>query len=944
MRILLDNGSQRTFVTESLALQLGCPLRGSEGLSIFAFGSTEGSPHRVYDRVSLRVIGLDRSLDVYALAMPQICKSLSPPIDHRITQLLSDRGLRPASALRTSQNVDVLVGADNYWRFVSGNVVRLTEDLTAVETIFGWVVQGCAPSEVSTGAPATTSLLCCACAPALPEPTDMWRLDVLGITDSVSKHDEAEADIEMFERNVACRNGRYEVPLMIQEPGLPLEANNRETAEKRLEAQLQRFRSAPDVLQQYEATMREYFTEEHAEPVSGPSPMRNLYYLPHHAVVRKEAVTTKIRIVFDASSHVPGQPSLNDVLTKGPALNSDLLRLLITLRSFPIILTADIRKAYLQIQIRPEDRDALRFLWFQELPSAANPSPQVQEWRMTRVPFGASSSPFLLAATLHHHFSGVSDRYPDTAARLRASFYVDDLVIGCNGLQEAETLYEETRDIIKEAGMDIRKWASNSATLQERFLKDSVAYDNVGCTDPVLRVLGVAWDKQRDVILATALAVHEFATVNEPTKRTVLKTFSRLYDPFGPFHPFTVTARLLFQTMWKQELPWDNPMDPAMHLVWRKWVNDLPTLEQAHVPRCVTGSDGTVLDLHLFADASPRAYGVAVYVRISTDQGPSSRLLIARARIAPLKLLTLPRLELLGCLLAARIFNRISDLVPSSTSGATFWTDSQIALQWIRNAQPKCPQFVAGRTREIRQLTDPSQWHHCDGKSNPADLLTRGISAEELIHSELWWTGPAWLTQLGDSSDPLESASFTEENCCPVAVQRCDPLLRLHDYSSLKRAIRVTAYVLRYVNNTRRPQNKLVGPLSAEEVPSAELFWIRQTQREAFHTEISELQQSLPLPRSSPVLALNPYLDEESLLRVGGRLQHLEDSDSVCHPILLPSKHRFTELLVLDIHNRLHHIGVQDTLCELRQKYWVLKGRQAVRRYSTHACNANDDG
>ncbi|XP_064475786.1 uncharacterized protein LOC135389683 [Ornithodoros turicata] len=683
--------------------------------------------------------------------------------------------------------------------------------------------------------------------------------------------------------------------------------------------------------------MREYFTEGHAEPVTEPHPTNNLYYLPHHAVIRNEAVTTKVRIVLDASSHVPGQPSLNDVLAKGPNLNSDLLRFLITFRSSPIILTADIRKAYLQIHIRPQDRDALRFLWIQELPSASNPYPAVKQWRMTRVPFGASSSPFLLAATLHHHFRACT-RYPLTAARLCTSFYVDDLVVGCDNTQEAETLYTETRAILQEAGMDIRKWAANSMTLQRKFLEDGTAYDNVGCMDTVLRVLGVPWDRHADALLAPVTAVHAFAKLNEPTKRTVLRTLSRLYDPFGLLAPFTVTAKLLFQAIWKDAVPWDRPMTNTAHQVWNKWVNGLPTLSLLNVPRCTAGTNGSVQDLQIFADASPRAYGAAIYMRVDRGtKGISCNLLLAKGRIAPLKPVTLPRLELLGCLLAARLYNRIRGVRPNVAWKATFWTDSQIALQWIKNTTSRCPQFVEGRVREIRHLTDPGHWRHCDGKNNPADLLTRGISADELVSSELWWVGPPWLS--GSVDPPLEpisnrtpSSSRTEETCCPIAIHHGDPIIRLEDYSLLSRVLRVTAYVLRYVNNSRRPGSRLTGPISAQELHSAELLWVRRTQLECFGADVVDLQAARPISRSSALLTLNPYLDANSLLRVGGRLEFADEEDSTRHPVLLPAKHRLTELLVLDVHRRLHHTGVQDTLCELRLKYWIVKGRQTVRR------------
>ncbi|XP_064469857.1 uncharacterized protein LOC135384591 [Ornithodoros turicata] len=823
----------------------------------------------------------------------------------------------------------------------------MTEDLTAVETVFGWVIQG--STTVHTRLPQSTCALLLTCGDPEPEcnAEDLWKLDTLGITspEPTASH-VCSTDLRVFEARIAKSKERYEVPLMIKEPGLPPDANNKATAVHRLRAQHRRFSSAPEVLRQYDNTIREYFVEGRAEQVTSPDPDRNLYYLPHHAVVRSETATTKIRIVFDASSYIAGQPSFNNVLSKGPNMNSDLLHLLLTFRNHPVALTADIRKAYLQILIRPEDRDALRFLRVSDLPSASNPYPPLQEWRMTRVPFGAASSPFLLAATLQHHFRSVSHRYPATAARLSTSCYVDDLVVGCRDVAEAQTFYKDTRAILQEAGMDIRKWASNSPVLQEKYLNDGIAYDNVSELGSVLRVLDVPWDRQFDGIWVPARSVQASAKDAPSTKRGVLQVFSRLYDPWGFLFPFAITARLLFQTLWKEKWPWDSPLEPPLLDAWHAWVNDLATLSEVRQSRWVLGSQHSLLDLQVFADASPRAYGVVVYaveqvaqVRSRTSDGRIKVfLLIAKGRVAPLKTLTLPRLELLGCLLAARIFCRIISSLPIAALQATFWTDSTIALHWVKNDTDKWPPFVAARTTEIRRLTNPQQWFHCKGKHNPADLLNRGVSAKALLDSQLWWSGPRWLSQEFDSAAaPVVDAEVfpTEEVCCVAVATRMDLPLRLAD--SLKHILWLTAHVLRYIHNLRYPQSRTTGPLSADELTSAELVGVRNTQAQAFPEEVAALQRSAPVSRTSTLLTLQPFLHETAVLRVGGRLQQMDDSIDIRHLIFLPSKHRFSVLVILDTHERLHHAGVQDTLSELRQRYWILKGRQTVRR-TLHTC------
>ncbi|XP_037526503.1 uncharacterized protein LOC119403659 [Rhipicephalus sanguineus] len=292
---------------------------------------------------------------------------------------------------------------------------------------------------------------------------NLWCIDSLYVQDSPDGIHSDSIAVELFENDISKKGERYEIPLLLREPGLDTGRSNYDLVKQRLLMQLHRFRQQPDLLIRYGDTIKAY--ESHAEqvPYNDTAPKPNTYYMPHHGVIRRDAVTTKLRVVFDASSHAPGQPSLNNVLTEGSKMDADLLNLLLNFRMHPIIMVADIKKAYLQISIRPEDRDALRFLWVAHLPTEHEPFAPIVHWRMTRVPFGAKSSPFLLAATLHHHFQVSEERFPETVECLRQSFYVDDLVLGADNLQTAQRIYSEARIILADVGMELRKWASNSS-------------------------------------------------------------------------------------------------------------------------------------------------------------------------------------------------------------------------------------------------------------------------------------------------------------------------------------------------------------------------------------------------------------------------------------------------------------------------------------------------
>ncbi|XP_037526499.1 uncharacterized protein LOC119403655 [Rhipicephalus sanguineus] len=367
--------------------------------------------------------------------------------------MMTRQGMFTADALPEAttfreDEISVLIGSDIYWDVATGQTPRLSPQITAAETLFGWTIQG-TPSNLAQGSRTRASSLFIAVKEVTESDTalymriaKLWCIDSLGVQDSPDGSQSDSIALELFENDVPNKGERYEVPLLLREPGLETGQRYYDLAKQRLLMRLRRFRRQPDLLVRYDDTIKGYLNESHAErvPDNDTVPKPNTYYMPHHGEICRDAATTKLRVVFDASSHAPGQPSLNNVLMKWPKMDDDLLKLLFNFRMHPIIMVADIKKAYLQISIRPEDRDALRFLWVAHLPTEHEPFPPIVQWRMTRVPFGAKSSPFLLAATLHHHFRVSEERFPETVECLRQSFYVDDLVVGADNLQTAQRI------------------------------------------------------------------------------------------------------------------------------------------------------------------------------------------------------------------------------------------------------------------------------------------------------------------------------------------------------------------------------------------------------------------------------------------------------------------------------------------------------------------------
>ena len=260
-----------------------------------------------------------------------------------------------------------------------------------------------------------------------------------------------------------------------------------------------------------------------------------------------------------------------------------------------------------------------------------------------------------------------------------------------------------------------------------------------------------------------------------PTKRNFLKKMASLFDPMGFLAPFIIQAKIILQEIWTRGLDWDEILDDDLHSKAEIWLQELENLEQVKVPRCIRlGQEEEVrsFSLHAFVDASQDAYGAVVYRKFVYRSGKQScRLIAAKSRVAPLKAMSIPRLELTATVLGARLTVSITSVLNLKPDQITYWSDSVNVLWWIRNPSRMYQVFVANRVGEIQTLTNPNQWRYVPSKENPADLLTRGAAVSMLVSMVSWWHGPSFLEQ-DESMWPInriqiqESAIEERENDC----------------------------------------------------------------------------------------------------------------------------------------------------------------------------------
>ncbi|XP_070380720.1 uncharacterized protein [Dermacentor albipictus] len=503
-RLLFDGGSQRSFVTKRLSGELQLEVVGEEDITIYPFGGAGNIIKEKRRRVKiwLRSQYDRKEHSIEALEIPEICSDrLHVPEDilkevQADMDELADMTVAPAHLM--GGGIDILIGADYYWTLVCGEVKKLQGALVAVKTEFGWTLQGAIPSSSSAAYCSTVAVLR---AGVFADTTSLskelksfWELESIGIIDSCAQtSEESEEVMSTFSASVEKMNKRYEVALLWKPLNMQL-ADNKAVAKKRLTNLTKKLMKDDSTLIKYDEAIRQYLDHGFAERLPSQesnNDVNRLYYMPHRAVFRPDSLSTKIRVVFDASSHDAGCISLNEALEPGPNSNPDLLKVLLNFRIHRIGLSADIEKAFLQISVQPADRAALRFLWYAHLPTKEDPEPPIEVWRMTRVPFGVTSSPFLLAATVRHHLSTTGD-YPQIRKTIGESLYVDDLITGANTVEEATDFYRGALDVMNRASMTLRKWNSNSKKLQQLFNDEGsgCALGYVECpTTSVSRVL-----------------------------------------------------------------------------------------------------------------------------------------------------------------------------------------------------------------------------------------------------------------------------------------------------------------------------------------------------------------------------------------------------------------------------------------------------------------------
>lgn len=906
IRAIIDTGSQKSYVLEEAAHKLQCEYLGKELLvhSLFGGVQTAQTEHARY-RIILSSIDDQYTCSMEALGQPTIVNEISHIKPGIWMHELKQAGIKLTDTGNIRGPIQLLIGADVAGKLFTGQKEQLNCGLVALETKLGWTVMGKVPGKGNEPITNTTISMLLNAAKI----QDLWALDTLGIRDPVEIKGKHERDFEVqqwFLENVRrTEEGRYEtkLPWISHKPELP---TNCETAKRRLHTLLRKLKTEGN-FGRYDEVLQDWQREGIIEEI----PFTELgHYLPHRHVLKEEG-TTKIRPVFDASSKTKNSPSLNDCLEIGPNLIELIPSVLGRFRTGKIGVIADIKRAFLQIGICVDDRDYLKFFWCDEQGS-------IKVYRHTRVVFGVTSSPFLLAGVINHHLDetlkDVSQKeiVPETVKRLGKSFYIDNCVTSVDNQQELESFVRESKAIMARACFDLRGW---------EFTSDANAK-----TNPMSLVLGLRWNRERDTLqinLNFLKPLHDQCI----TKRLILAIAHKLFDPLGFLSPVNVCPKLLLQQIWQSGIGWDTEVADDIKEKFSKWYQAIGLLAEVQIPRWIIGDSRPIkVSVHTFCDASCAAYATVIFVRVETETDVKIQLVQAKARVTPLKKITMPRLELMAATIGARLTaETMANLEWTGRVPVTYWSDSTTVLSWIKGNQ-KCDLFVKNRIQEIRQLTRCDEWHHINGENNPADLPSRGCSIPQFLKAQ-WWEGPSWL-RAPPEEWPKSSWNGTtdSEPANPVSTILLaakgvrDWYYRY--YSNYQKIVRLVAWVIRFGNNCKaRNARRCDKQLSIQEILDAERQIYKLIQDEYYDKETLK-----------NLATLNIFKDKEGIIRVKTQVTLREDTESFRYPIILPDQHPVVRLMIMDKHKRMLHAGVQILLNSLREEFWITRGRRAIRK------------
>ena len=971
VRALIDSGAGISLVTSKVTELLNLPLETTTLRLTVAQGTvTKPLKHLTTLTISplhnrgLKMICAPAVTDTVTAIIP--AQPLSPDvtdIQHLIGLPLAD------TTYNIPGCINIILGADMLPSILSADGRTRkgkTTEPVALETVFGWALAGPVPgfTRSADAVPTYCLLPRVQCEPTPPhEPTLDTLLQAILQEEEGPKEEESITQEEAAEQHFQATT-KYLADEQRYEVSLPKKDNIGQLGESKPQAvarYLHTTRAAEkkNIQQQFQDGIASYLQLGHAEEVPPEEqPPPNAFWLPMHSVLKLSSSSTKLRVVFDGSAATTSGLSLNQALHVGPTIQATLSDTLIKFRTYPIALNADISKMYREVKLCKEDKDLHRFVWKE------NPASPIKDYRMTRVTFGVSASPFLAIRTLHQTAADHGEDYPKATQHIKDSFYVDDFLGGADNVEEAVQLFHDLRTVLQKGGFDLRKWRSSSPNVLSNIPADLHEVDPLKTSTAThvsthSKALGLRWDSTSDVI-SPAISSHKLIS---PTRRGLVSAVFKTYDVLGWIAPTILQMKLLIQGLWKTTKDWDDTVPEKAVKAYLDWEKELPILAEKTMPRTYTDFNPISISLHGFADASKAAYGAVVYCRATYSyRTPTISLVTSKSKLvkqetkkkkdasspeedsepdeleAEKKLNTIPKLELCAALLLAKLLHKVGNVLKIESTHWHAWSDASTVLAWLDGNKRNHPVYVANRVKKTLELTQPKHWLHVPGEDNPADCASRGVSPTALANLTLWWEGPPWLQEEPISTPHQPPRKPLPEAGLPIMVaapyhSMADDISNLPlTYPHL---VATTAWCLRFCDRIKhgRPNpDSRTKHLTGQERRIAEMWLLKEAQRRCFPEDIKRLTKKEQLARDSRLKSLNPFLDKDQLIRVGGRLSNADLPSSQTRPIIADAKDTLMVKFLEHLHRALLHCGPSHLLGYSGTKRHILGARKLTRK------------
>ena len=565
-------------------------------------------------------------------------------------------------------------------------IVGRSSDPYAVRTPLGWSVVG---SQGTSGPQAITHRIICSEHTSIASTTTAKEIDgrevlkvlekdFTDIEETPGLSQEDKRFMEITGQKKQLDDGRYEIPMPIKQESLVELECNISLAEQRLNYLKKKMNNDQEYREHYTAFMKENEDLGFCEAVPPDEVNKFGWYIPHHGVYHR--VKKKIRVVFDCSAKFGGK-SLNVCLLTGPDLINSLVGVLLRFRKERVAFQADIKKMFPQFSIPKEQRDLVRYLWWKNGDTTTTPTVM----RMTRHVFGAVSSMGCANVGIRAIAEDYQEKYGrDCGEVVRNSFYVDDCLHSVATPETAIDLISRLCLMFSEGRVELAKFVSSSSEVLSSIDQTLVAEKaKVNFADTLIeRALGVVWNVSSDVFTYD-VSIDLSGSV---TRRKILSIVSSVFDPLGLVSPYILIGKRILQDLCVSDIGWDDGVAPELESRFKKWMQKLSSLQMINIARCYKSPQmkDFQVEIHTFCDGSSVGYGACSYLRlVPTHDSAEVKLVFAKSRVAPVKPMTIPRLELCKAVLAVRISLMIDKELQYSDVRHFYYTDSKVVIGYI---------------------------------------------------------------------------------------------------------------------------------------------------------------------------------------------------------------------------------------------------------------------